>query len=193
MILPKDFLIRNIDKIKANSYDYSVLEIRHLQFEVDTKRFNFGIGIANLCNIFAMVNLFFEQNDIQKNIDFSILFEVMEAIYTNKDFSDSQLENFYAFNKELENLEESMQNISPDLSEHLYVPVDIEMLLIGFDLNKIISLNEVDRRGIAGEEFYNMKRKVIENKMTVNQFKAEGLNLLEKALNGELKIEKVVV
>lgn len=178
MVLSADYVSTNIEDIKRRTHSFKVLKTEHLQFEEDEKRLDQGIYIANLCNSFTMLNDFFEGAGISKKVDFSILNSVLGAIYTNTPFTDEELENFFAFNREIESLAKSWQNISPALTEHIFIPSEVEMILIGFDLKQQIHLENMDKTGQVYEEFFNLKWNAINEEITVKEFKKQALNLL---------------
>lgn len=192
MVLHENYWLEHLAKMKDESYSFKVLNTKHIQFPEDNKRLDFGIELVNLLNSLAMINQFFKNGEIKREIDFSILYSVIRAVYNNEFFTDAQLEDFYKFNRELEGLAKAMQSVAPDLTEHLFVSTDVEMMLIGFDFNKVMLLESIDKGGTTGDEFFNLKWKVIKNKMTVKQFKEASLKLLKNALKEEdLKHKKV--
>jgi len=180
MILSEEFWKKNLDKMIKRPYNYVVLDSSSYDYPDDKDMLSPGIGIINLCNTLRMMNSLFEEIGNTERIDFSIMGNVLTAIYTDTPFDDKQLEDFFIFNRKLEKLARAFTAIS-HMMEHVYVSGDVVMLLIGFNLKKQKMFKEMDD-GFIEEKFYTLHSKAMNDEMSVNNFKKAALKLLETGL-----------
>lgn len=182
MILQKEFWTENIEIMKKLSSNYMVLDLEMYKQEADKKKLEPGFHIVNLCNIIRMVNDSLGKVGVSEAINFSILGDVVKAIYNKTPFNDEQLDEFLEFNIQLESTARALQNIS-HISEDLYFPVNILMHLVGFDFEKQEEFAMVDkvRFGLVDDDFYELQSEAIEKKLPAHEFKRKGLELMMRS------------
>ena len=71
MRLSNEFIKKDWGKIQNNAHNYMVLDIEHLGYSDDTDAFETGVYVINLYNTLRMVNSFFANAGIEKNIETS--------------------------------------------------------------------------------------------------------------------------
>lgn len=192
MILSEEFWKKDLNKMMKQPYNYVVLDSSLYQYWEDKEMLDPGIGIINLCNILRMMNSLFEKSGIPERIDFSVLGNVITAIYTDIPFDYKKLEEFFIFNRRLEKLARAFTSISP-MMEHVFVSGDVVMLLIGFDFKKQKEFKEISRNEymLIDEKFHDLYSKAVDDEeMTLKDFKKTALVLLENALEKARKIKR---
>ena len=178
MRLSNEFIKKDWGKIQANAHNYMVLDIEHLGYSDDTDAFETGVYVVNLYNTLRMVNSFFANAGIEKNIETSILGEMLNSFYTGKPFTDEKLEEMVILHNKIEALARSMHHISPLLMENAYIPTSVIMSLIGFNHCKQQKLSDIGKLGETEEEFYKLGERLFEGEITVKEFRKLGLDML---------------
>ncbi|SHG34529.1 hypothetical protein SAMN05444483_10980 [Salegentibacter echinorum] len=183
MILSSTSWKEQTELMKERTFDYMVLETKIYEFTEDKDRLQPGVYIANLCNILRMVNESFDKAGIPGKIEFSIMGEVLTSIYTDTSLNNEQLERFFALNQKMEKTARAFQGIST-MVDDLYFSSEIIQHMIGFDVNRQQQFRNIDENkyGRTDESFFELYFDFLEGKMTVQEFKKEGVEVMEKGL-----------
>lgn len=186
MILSTNYWKENISEMKKKDYNYLVLKVEHLDYSDDRKPFENGIQILSLCTSLRMANEFFKKMGMNKEFNFSILFEVQKAVLNDQAFSLEKLKEYFKLMKEVEDFARASQNLFPG-ADHLYVDSATEMILIGFSQKLQSELEQQNERkfGFLCDEFYSLSVEVLEGEKSVEAFSRESKKLCEDYLKAE--------
>ena len=131
MVLTTDqFKERNIE-IHHNPFNFMVLETKHIKFSSHLN-FEQAIEILDLCNTVNSANKLYEKTNPKEVINFSILYQAIQAILADKPFNDSQLVEYFKFFREYRKFTELMSDFS-DIDEHCFYS-QVDLHLLGFEL-----------------------------------------------------------
>lgn len=185
MILKDNHLRNNFGVIASRPYDYIVLDSKHYQFQEDREVLAAAIEICNLTNILRMINTFYAKTEIKEKIDFSILSKVYNSIFTNEALPKKDLEILFKFTQHIEKIARAMNNISHDLMDQIFIAPSTLMLIIGFGWEKQREFIKLDSTQFefVSEKFFSLEMMAEENKITIDEFLVQGLELLEYNLD----------
>lgn len=182
MLLSQDYLLNNISKIQEESFQYLIVGTKNYEYRKDKDFLEPGIEIANLCNIIRMVNDTLVKVGAER-IEFSILGEVLTAIYTGTPFNEDQLKDLYTLELKIEKTAKALESLSP-MMEEFFVPSETIKSVIGFDFNKQFEFKEVDEEAfnICDDKYFEVHNELLEEKISLQEFKKKALELLESDL-----------
>lgn len=137
MVLSEIYVTDNVDKISKNCWDYMVLDVKYAQ--EDIAKLKSSINVINQINIICMANAHFKKMNSPIKIDYSILYEVIEAIYTERHLTDIQLKKYFALAQEVDNF---YNLLSKFVHIDMTLPSEIDLMLLGFSFNDQIMLGQ---------------------------------------------------
>jgi len=130
VLTTNQFKERNIE-IHHNPFNFMVLETKHIKYS-SILNFEQAIEILDLCNTVNSANKLYENAFSKEKINFSILYQAIQAILADEPFNDSQLVEYFKFFREYRKFTELMSDFS-DIDEHFFYP-QVDLHLLGFDL-----------------------------------------------------------
>lgn len=187
MVLHTNYWKSNLEKIKDESYNYMILDTRHLTSAKDREIHKLILNLLTICRSLGMINETYKDIGSSHKIDFSILYEVIAAINGGYALSPEKEKSVYSFEEELDRINDAFYRISPLLSEKLFLPAEMHMWMIGFGVdkqNRLRSLND-DLWGNVLDEVIDMVGERVVHKISSEELKEEALRILENSLKEE--------
>ena len=189
MVLNNELLVDHSGMVKSNYRNYTLLATGHYDFKADKNVFEEGVQIWNLCNCIRIANKFLLKSKISKPIDYCILYSVLEAIETDKPFSDDELKDYLVFNQKMEQLCKGLGAIAPSYVEVMFIDSATDLTLIGYSKdkqNKFQQLND-EAWDEAVDNMFRLKIDALKGKIPLDKYKPRVLEMLEIEYKAAIK------
>ena len=92
MVLSSDYVKRNFNEIKEHSYNYLFLNVKSLNEQTET--IERTVEVLGLLNEVNRIKQLCKELNSKVELDDSILYDVIKAIYNNEFLDDTQLVNY---------------------------------------------------------------------------------------------------
>lgn len=119
--------------IKENPHKYVILDSSNLGYRDDIKKFSHAIEILNVINKVQWINDFSKDLKSNNYINPDILHQTIDAIFSEKSFTDNQLIKYYEVKEKIESFSISIEKFK---EIDAYLPLDIEFMLLGVSFEK---------------------------------------------------------
>jgi len=129
--------------LKLNLYflrsDYLVLEKANLGYADDIKKFSYAIEVLGVINTIHQTNKL--KKDLNNNgcVDPDIFYKIIEAIFTEKPFTNTQLIEYYDVLKKLQTVSHILVKFKEIV---IYIPIEVERFLLGLSFEKQRNLKD---------------------------------------------------
>lgn len=174
MVLNENTIKEQASKIINNPHNYMVLDTSKLPYRENSMKFTYAIEVLNLINYVHWMNKLSRNLNSDIYINTDILHQSIESLFSDKKFTDDQLERYFKTTFEIQEFDELILNFT---EREAYVPFELEFSLFGLYPNIYVDLIDDDK-----EELQVMFSEVLINKdnikLSIQNFK----NIISKFL-----------
>ena len=167
MVLSKNEINAQLSKIFNNQHDYMVLDTSKLPYRENSMKFTYAIEVLNLINYVHWMNKLSRNLNSDIYINTDILHQAIDSLFSDKKFTDDQLETYFKTTFEIQEFDELILNFT---EREAYVPFELEFSLFGLYPNIYVDLIDDDK-----EELQLMFSEVLINKdnikLSIQNFK----------------------
>lgn len=129
MVLTEDFAIKKIRESREfENLGIMFLNVEHIDFSDDLLKMEWGINLMNNIAKVKWANDFFKQMDCNKQMDCSILYDTIKAVFSDEPFKDQQLKKYYEFLRAMEHFNLAVRKLH---SAETPLPTNMELFLLG--------------------------------------------------------------
>ncbi len=185
MVLGKHYFKDNATELAKDWRDYTIVKHNYFRTQPDTETFREGVQVWGLINSLRLINNLFEKAKIDRLLDYSILFEVLTAIDSNKPFTMAQMERYFKLLQEVEDFSKFLGVLDTNLIEDLYIGSGADLILIGFDLHKYYELERLDKELAwkTMDDIFDIKWSAIKGEISIKAYIERALETLNNALD----------
>lgn len=122
-----------------NVHDFVVVDVKNVRSYNQIEKIKCVNEIIMNMSLISMGNDMARRLGLMNGIDFSVLSEAIQSVFSCKSFDQKQLERYYATKKEIYNFMSNIQMLH-DTSDY-YIPVGVELFLLGMDIETALWLS----------------------------------------------------
>lgn len=183
MLLSRNYWTSNLAEIEKHSRNYLVIKNEHFHEFKDVDNFEKGIDVVEFITYVSLFNDYFQSEGINKKFDLSILYKVIECIYSGKQLDAVQLAQYFKLTQDVETFVSNLSRIS-NIQDFAVMNSDIEFVLFGLspDQLKEIQMNGLNECDGLCDTYLDLKCNYLRSNLDYSTFHSNVEKLISKTL-----------
>tara|TARA_R110000868_G_scaffold16672_7_gene74136 strand:- start:485 stop:1021 length:537 start_codon:yes stop_codon:yes gene_type:complete len=165
MVLTEEFAVKKIRESREfENLGIMFLNVEHINFNDDLLKMEWGINLMNNITKAKWANDFFKQMGCSNEIDCSILYDGIKAVFNDEPFKDQQLKKYYEFIMCMEQFNFAVRKLH---SIETPLPTNMELFLLGLPAYVLGDKVELDK---ISTYYHNIYVDYVEKQIELKDF-----------------------